>query len=149
VKRFRSFSALREAIEKQLAASRPSFHRSPLEEVVQLLCEGRHYSWVGIYLAVPEPAAQPLLEAGADSDSQTPPSLRPPSRVLLTMTLGSRELGVLDVEKDRLFASGELVFLEQVADALARYLAGPGKFLARKARQTAKEEMTLAKSTSA
>jgi hypothetical protein len=53
------------------------------------------------------------------------------------MKLAGRELGVLDVESDRenAFGSDDRVLLETVATRLARYLAGPGKYLVRKARQ--------------
>jgi hypothetical protein len=55
------------------------------------------------------------------------------------MKTGTREIGVLDVESDRPtgFPSAELIFLEKVADKLARYLAGPGKYLVRRAREPA------------
>lgn len=133
VKRLRPFPELLAAIEKNLAASKPSFHHSPLEDVTQLLCDGRRYAWVGIYLAVAATEPQPLLEAGADPAQPGTPAAR--SRILLSIKLGSREIGVLDVESDcpNAFGSRELVFLEQVAEALARYLAGPGRFLVRKA----------------
>jgi hypothetical protein len=53
------------------------------------------------------------------------------------MKLASRELGVLSVESNHENAFGveDRVLLEGVADALARFLAGRGKYLARKARQ--------------
>ena len=113
------------------------------------LSDGRHYAWMGIYLAVPSPAPQPLLEAGADAAAEKAISSR--SRVLVAMTLGSREIGVIAVESNRpgAFSSAEVVFLEQVAEVLARYLVGPGRFLVRKARQSAGGEARLARSTSA
>lgn len=149
MKRFRSFAELLPEIESLLASAQPSFHHSPLQDVVHKLCEGRHYGWMGIYLGVPSPAPQPLLEAGADAAAEKAMSWR--SRVLVTMTLGSREIGVIDVESHRpgTFSSAEVVFLEQVAEVLARYLAGPGRFLVRKARQNASGETSLARSTSA
>ena len=149
MKRFRSFAELLPEIESLLASAQPSFHHSPLQDVVHTLCDGRHYAWMGIYLTVPSPAQQPLLEAGVDAASEK--GLPSRSRVLVTMTLGSREIGVIDVESNRpgVFSSAEVVFLEQVAEALARYLAGPGRFLVRKARQNSPGEAGLARSTSA
>ena len=113
------------------------------------LSDGRHYAWMGIYLAVPAPAPQPLLEAGGDATAEKAISSR--SRVLVTMTLGSREIGVIDVESSRpgTFSSREVVFLEQVAEVLARYLAGPGRFLVRRARQNAPGGARLARGTTA
>ena len=48
-------------VDRLLAASRPSAHHSPLEDVIDLLCRGRHYAWVGIFLAVGEGAPQQTL----------------------------------------------------------------------------------------
>jgi putative methionine-R-sulfoxide reductase with GAF domain len=55
------------------------------------------------------------------------------------LKLAGRELGVLDVESDRenAFGSKDRVLLENVAQLLARFLAGPGKYIARKARTAA------------
>jgi len=57
------------------------------------------------------------------------------------MKLASRELGVLSVESDRVNAFGaqDRVLLEAVADALARFLAGNGKYLVRRARMAKNE----------
>lgn len=122
-------------VERVLAASPPSFHHSPLEDVIELLCHGRHYAWVGIYLAVGTDAAQHSLGAGSDKLDQVKlPETR--SKILISMKLASRELGVLSVESDRenAFGTEDRVLLESVADAIARFLSGRGKYLARKAR---------------
>ena len=122
-------------VERVLAASPPSFHHSPLEDVIELLCHGRHYAWVGIYLAVGTDAAQHSLGAGSDKLDQVElPETR--SKILISMKLASRELGVLSVESDRenAFGTEDRVLLESVADAIARFLTGRGKYLARKAR---------------
>ena len=52
------------------------------------------------------------------------------------MRLASRELGVLSVESDRenAFGAEDRVFLEAVANLLARFLVGNGKYLVRRAR---------------
>ena len=61
------------------------------------------------------------------------------SKILISIKLASRELGVLSVESDRegAFGAEDRVLLEGVADSLARFLAGRGKYLARKARTDA------------
>ena len=61
------------------------------------------------------------------------------SKILISMKLASRELGVLSVESDRegAFGAEDRVLLEGVADSLARFLTGRGKYLARKARTDA------------
>jgi hypothetical protein len=57
------------------------------------------------------------------------------------MKLASRELGVFGVEGDHENAFGveDRVLLEGVADAVARFLVGRGKYLARKARMQARD----------
>jgi hypothetical protein len=138
-------------VERVLASTRPSFVNSPLEEVVDLLCRGRHYAWVGIFLASGEDVPQHLLCGGADGPVQVgsaqsgPAQVGPAevvlsetrSKILISLKLASRELGVLSVESDRenAFGAEDRVLLEGVADALARFLTGRGKYLARKARQ--------------
>jgi hypothetical protein len=122
-------------VECLLAYSQPSAHHSPLEDVIDLLCRGRHYAWAGIFLAVGENAPQQSLGAGGDSpDEVALPETR--SKILISMKLASRELGVLSVESDREngFGAEDRVLLEAVADVLARFLTGRGKYLARKAR---------------
>ncbi len=125
-------------VECLLAASRPSAHHSPLDDVIDLLCRGRHYTWAGIFLAVRENAPQQSLGAGGDApDEVALPETR--SKILISMKLASRELGVLSVESDRENGLGadDRVLLEAVADVLARFLTGLGKYLARRARMDA------------
>jgi len=103
--------------------------------VIDLLCRGRHYAWVGIFLAVAGGAPQQTLGAGRDAPGELAlPETR--SKILISIKLASRELGVLSVESDReaAFGAEDRVLLEGVADSLARFLAGRGKYLARKAR---------------
>jgi hypothetical protein len=125
-------------VECLLAANRPDAHSSPLEDVIDLLCRGRHYAWAGIFLAIADGATQPAMAAG-HLDEVTLPETR--SKILVTMKLASRELGVLSVESDRVNAFGaqDRVLLEAVADALARFLAGNGKYLVRRARMAKNE----------
>jgi len=124
-------------VECLLAANRPDAHSSPLEDVIDLLCRGRHYAWAGIFLAIADGATQPAM--AGHLDEVTLPETR--SKILVTMKLASRELGVLSVESDRVNAFGaqDRVLLEAVADALARFLAGNGKYLVRRARMAKTE----------
>ena len=122
-------------VERSLAASRPSAHHSPLEDVIDLLCRGRHYAWVGIFLAVGEGAPQQSVGAGRDAPDEVALA-ETRSKILISIKLASRELGVLSVESDRegAFGAEDRVLMEGVAHSLARFLAGRGKYLARKAR---------------
>jgi len=56
-------------------------------------------------------------------------------KIIVSMKIAGRELGFLNVESDRenSFGSEDRVLLERVADLLARFLTGPGKYLVRKA----------------
>ena len=142
MKVYRSTRQLLADVERALAASRPSFHHSPLEQVIDLLCRGRHYSWVGVFLATGENSPQQLLGAGGDLPGQVALA-ETRSKILISMKLASREPGVLSVESDHenAFGTEDRVLLEGVADALARFLAGRGKYLARRTRQLAASDV--------
>lgn len=139
MKTYRSPRELLSEIKRLLAANHASFHHSPLEDISELLSSGRHYTWTGIYLAVGENAAQQRLDASREPH---PGQLARPdsrSKILVSMKLAGRELGVLDVESDRenAFGSEDRVLLENAANLLARFLAVQGKYLVRKARTAA------------
>lgn len=125
-------------VERSLAGSRPSAHHSPLEDVIDLLCRGRHYAWVGVFLAVGENVAQHPSRADRNGPDEVALA-ETRSKVLISIKLASRERGVLSVESERESAFGveDRVLLEAVADSLARFLTGRGKYLARKARTAA------------
>jgi putative methionine-R-sulfoxide reductase with GAF domain len=135
VKSYRSTRLLLADVERALASNRPSFNHSPLEEVAGLLCEGRHYSWAGIYLTLDSNSSPSLLQ---DASELHPAQVATPGarkKILVTMKVAGREVGFLNVESDRenSFGSEDRVLLERVATLLARFLTGPGKYLVRKA----------------
>lgn len=128
---YRSTRDLLADVKKVLAENRPSFRRSPLEEIAGLLCEGRHFSWVGIYLTLDEKSSSALLEEALIKPNQVAVQ-GTRQKIVVAMRVGGRELGFLNVESDRDYAFGseEQVLLERVAGLLARFLAGPrGKYL--------------------
>ena len=133
---YRSTRDVLSEIKCRLAANRPSFHASPLQDVIDLLCRARHYSWMGIYLATGKSEAQQLLGEGGEPHPGQMARPETRSKILVSMKLASRELGVLDVESDRenAFGSEDRVLLENVASVLARFLSASGKYLVRKAR---------------
>jgi len=135
VKSYRSTRSLLADIERVLAENRPSFHHSPLEEIAALLVEGRHYSWVGIYLSVDSNGSTALLENTYPAHPGQMAVSTTCKKILITMKIAGREIGYLNVESDRenAFGSEERVLLERVAGALAAFLTGPGKYLVRKA----------------
>ena len=135
VKLYRSTQSVLADVERALATNRPSFHGSPLEVVAGLLCEGRHYSWAGIYLTLDSESSPALLQ---DASDLHPAQLAAPGtrkKILVAMKVAGREVGFLNAESDRenSFGSEDRVLLERVAGLLARFLTGPGKYLVRKA----------------
>jgi GAF domain-containing protein len=141
LKVYRPTGQLLADVECLLAANRPDAHHSPLEDVIDLLCRGRHYAWAGVFLAVADGATQPAMAAGSLGELTLPETR---SKLLVTMTSASRELGVLSVESDRenAFGTQDRVLLEAVADTLARFLAGNGKYLVRRAKTENREPRT-------
>ena len=139
MKSYRSTRSLISEIQRTLLRNRPTFQHSPLEAVAELLVEGRHYSWVGIYLTVDNSHSSTLSE---NTQAAHPGQLAVPGtrkKILVSMKVAGREIGHLNVESDRenAFGSEERVVLERVAGLLARFLTGPGKYLVRR---TAKGE---------
>lgn len=135
MKTYRPARELRAEIELLLKNNRPSFHQSPLDEVVELLCAGRHYAWMAIYLAVGQ--KNEALSTGADPHPGSTAAVAEKTRILISMKLAGRELGFIEVESQTGFSSEDRVLLENVADVLARFLAGRGKYIMRKARTAA------------
>jgi hypothetical protein len=133
MKKYRSTAELLQEIRDVFASNRPCANRSPLDELVERLREGRHYGWVGIYVAVDRTAEKPSGPQPAEVGlAETR------SKILVSMKLSGRDYGILAVESERqVFRPGDRVFLEQVADLSARFVAGPGRYLVRKARRAA------------
>jgi hypothetical protein len=136
MKTYKSTAGLLAEIEGIFEGNRPNAHRSPLDTVLELLHMGRHYSWAGIYIAVDGKAA-PQAEATNSGPGQI--SLAESrSKILISMKLAGREYGILGVESERkTFRPEDRVFLERVGYLGARFLAGPGKYLVRRARHRA------------
>jgi hypothetical protein len=138
LKVYRATRQLLADVERMLVDSRPSARHSPLEDVIDLLCHGRHYAWVGIFLAIGENNPQHSMGGGSDLPAEVAlPETR--SKILISIKLASREIGLLSVESDRENGLGaeDRVLLEGVADVLALFLAGRGEYLVRKARTDA------------
>ena len=135
MKPFLSTREILARVEETLAENRPSFHHSPLEEVAALVADGRHYSWVGIYLKLDEKSAPALLENFLHPAEFAAAGTQ--KKMIVSMKIAGREVGFLNIESDRgnAFGSEERVLLERVAYLLAKFLVGPGKYLLRRAAQ--------------
>jgi len=129
VKRYRSGRELLADIDRRLKSGnkRPA---SPLEDVIEMLAEGRHYSWTAIYLAEGQAApARDLRVPGSDSRT-----------VRVPLQVGQRALGILEVEPGgRPLTRVDTLLLREVAARLAAFLSGGGKYLMRRVRQMAVE----------
>jgi hypothetical protein len=139
LKRYRPTRELFAEIDRVLHANRPSFKCSPLDTVIDLLCRGRHYSWMGIYLSAEGEDAPHPLGAGGDGDPGRMALSGTRRKILISMKIASREVGVLSAESPRenAFRTQDRVLLEKVAARLAQFLTGPGKYIVRHARGTA------------
>ena len=83
-------------------------------DVADLLIQGRHYSWVGIYLNVDNEHSSSLLETHPAHPAQVAvPGTR--KKILVAMKVAGREVGHLNVESDRenAFGAEERVLLER------------------------------------
>ena len=139
MKTYRPAPAVIAEIERLLAANQPAFHRSPLDEVIDVLSKTRHYAWIGIYLAVGD--TPQLLGSSGESGptAMTLPESR--TRILVSMKIAGREVGMIaaESEHENAFGHEDRVLLENVGSVLARFLTGPGKYLVRRARERASE----------
>ena len=171
-KHYRSAHDLIASITELLSSKSADSPQDTLEKVLKQLHSGRGYFWIGIYLAAgdkvvrqcyrgPEPPCHSfalgvgnvgtagqtgVLKVIPDVSADPTYSMcfrETKSEIVLPIKVGSRILGVIDVESDRLdaFSSQERVLLQQVAERLARFLTtDQGKRLSRKAREQAKAE---------
>ena len=145
MKMYRPAKSILADIQLTLAA-KPSIHHSPLETVAGLLCEGRHYSWAGIYLTLDPKSAPALLQ---DASELHPGQFAHPAtrkKIIIAMKIAGREVGTLNVESSHedSFGSEDRVLLDRVAGLLARFLTGAGKYLVRKAAKPAEASMPRA-----
>jgi putative methionine-R-sulfoxide reductase with GAF domain len=119
-------------ISRVLSQRQPGSRVSPLEKVAELLADGRHYGWVGIYLTVNGNSdwllgnvAYPVQFSAAGTRK----------KIIVAMKIAGREVGSLHVEseRDNAFGAEERVLLERVAGLVAKFLVSNGKYLVRKA----------------
>ena len=144
--------------KRVLDAWHPSEKHSPLDQVLELLAEGRSYESLSIYLVLGDsvklvshagsmPASDRFAfgegSVGATAKNgitrvkdiaMNVPGGRPELAVPIKMA--ARVLGVLDVESSRLSAIDNIL-VHEVAHLIARFLTSKGKRLVRKAREAA------------
>jgi putative methionine-R-sulfoxide reductase with GAF domain len=132
VKSYRPGPLILAEIQRRLDTNSPTFHGSPLDDIAELLSEGRRYSWVGIYLSLDQSRSSPLTQNTPHPGQLALADTR--KKILVSIKIAGRELGFLNVESEREHAFGpeDRVLLERTASLLARFLAGPGKYLVRR-----------------
>ena len=138
MKRYRTAREVLVAVEAALKASKPSMpgkKAKPLEDVLEILYEGRHYFWIGIYLVVgrevrrqafrgPVPPCHTfafgkgnvgttgergLLKVIPDVTEDATYSMcfrEVKSEIVVPIKLVTRVIGVIDVESDQANAFG-------------------------------------------
>jgi putative methionine-R-sulfoxide reductase with GAF domain len=135
VKRYQSAREVLADVERALAASKPGAQATPFEDVLDILYEGRHYFWIGIYLVVgrevrrqafrgPVPPCHTFAfgkgnvgtsgEKGITkviADVAQDPTysmcfLETKSEIVVPIKLVTTTIGVIDVESDRANAFG-------------------------------------------
>jgi len=123
-------------IEKLIATEKPS-PRPPsvLARILKVLCEGRHYERAGIFLAV-NGREVPRAFGGSQAAAG---ELRP--ELVVPIKIATYSIGSLRVQPapGRGLSSQERILLHKVAQILARYLSGKGKYLVRKTREALRE----------
>jgi hypothetical protein len=141
LKTYRSPRNVVAQIEQLIATEKPSPRPpSALVRILKLLCEGRNYERAGVFLVVngrEVPRAFGGIQAAADE---------PRPELSVPIKIASHILGSLRVQlaAGRAFSSEERVFLHQVAEILARYLSGKGKYLVRKTQEALRESAAAA-----
>jgi hypothetical protein len=123
-------------IEQLIATDKPSPRPpSALARILKLLCEDRHYERAGVFLAV-DGREVPRAFGGTQAAAGEPrPELSVPIKI------SSYSIGSLRVQlaPGHAFSSQERVLLHEVAEILALYLSGKGKYLVRKTREALRE----------
>ncbi len=135
MKVYRSPQQVLADVERALASSRPSFGKSPLDEIVEILYRGRHYFWIGIYLVTarrverqafrgPVPPCRSfefgkgnvgttgqtgilkVIPDVSDDPTYSMCFIETKSEIVVPIKIGTQVLGVIDVESDRADAFG-------------------------------------------
>ncbi len=142
-----------------------STRHTALDDVVQLLQDGRHYLWTSICLRADEQNLVRMASAGPETQcysvelgvgnvgwvAQTgAPRLTPDvssdrqysealpqtrSELAMPVKIGDRVLGVINVESEQTLVNHDLILLKEVAEQLVRFLTRQGKYVIMRAKE--------------
>lgn len=142
MKTYRSPRNVVAEIKRLVATDKPSPRPpSPLARILKLLCESRNYERAGVFLMVAGREV-PRAFSGPPTPQQTKTGFAGPGPELsVPIKIAGRTLGSLRAQlaPGHAFGPKERVLLHEVAEMLAVYLTGKGKYLARKAREALRE----------
>ena len=123
-------------VKRLIATDKPSPHApSALARILKLLCESRNYARAGVFLMV---AGRELPRAFSGSQA---PTSQPGTELSVPIKIASHTLGSLRVQlaPGHGFSGKERVLLHEMAEIIALYLSGKGKYLVRKTREALRE----------
>jgi len=136
LKTYRSPRNVVAEIKRLIATDKPSPRPpSALVRILKLLCDSRNYERAGVFLLVAGREVPRAFSGTEAVTTQWGPELSVPIKI------AGRALGSLRVQlaPGHGFSPQERVFLHQVAQILALYLTGKGKYVVRKAREALRE----------
>jgi len=136
VKTYRSPRNVVAQIQQLITTDKPSPHPpSALARILKLLCESRNYQRAGVFLTV-NGREVPRAFSGTEAVAS-----QPGAELTVPIKIASHTLGSLRVQlaPGQVFSPEERVLLHEVAETLALYLSGKGKYLVRKAREALRE----------
>ena len=123
-------------IERLIASDKPSPRPpSALVRILKLLCESRHYERAGIFLTVNGREVPRAFGGAPATAGDSRPELSVPIKIA-SHTLGSLRV---QLASGHSFSPEERVLLHDVAEILAFYLSGKGKYLVRKTREALRD----------
>ncbi len=136
MKTYRSPRNVVAQVKRLIATDKPSPRPpSALVRILKLLCDSRNYERAGIFLVVNGREVPRAFSGPQAVASQSGPELSVPIKI------AGRALGSLRVQlaSGHALSAEERVLLHEVAEILAVYLTGKGKYLVRKAREALRE----------
>jgi len=123
-------------IEHLIATDKPSPRPpSALVRILKLLCEGRRYECAGVFLAVDGREVPRAFGGTQATPGESRPELSTPIKIA-GHTLGSLRV---QLAPGHAFGPEERVLLHEVAEILALYLSGKGRYLVRKTQEALRQ----------